>query len=144
MNRPPRPPQEHVLGAGLWQRVVRLGVLVTVASLAAGLWAREAGRPWQSVLFLSLLAAQLGVVTGLRDRLRTRENPFLPVAVAASAALGLAAVHVPLLRTYLATVPLDGTETAVAAAVGLVGFAGARAESASRRRSARAAARTPT
>ncbi|MEV4611594.1 cation-translocating P-type ATPase [Kitasatospora sp. NPDC049258] len=72
MSRPPRPPHEHVLGAGLWQHVLMLGAVVTAASLAAGIWAHETGRPWQSVLFVALLAAQLGVVLGLRDRLFTR------------------------------------------------------------------------
>ncbi|TQK49993.1 Ca2+-transporting ATPase [Streptomyces sp. SLBN-118] len=126
MHRPPRPPQQHVLGHGLWQRVLFLAAMVTMASLAAGLSAHAVDAAWQSVLFLSLLAAQLGVVMGLRDRLFTRENLFLPAAVLASAGLAVAALYVPFLRSVLETDPLGGTEVAAAAAVGLAGFAAAR------------------
>ncbi|WP_405960119.1 cation-translocating P-type ATPase [Streptomyces sp. NBC_00024] len=126
MRRPPRPPHEHVLGDGLWQRMLFLGVVVTAGSLTAGLVARSLDLPWQSVLFLSLLVAQLGVVLGLRDRLLTRANLFLPAAVAASAGLAAAALYVPFLRSVLSTVALGWTEIALAAAAGGLGFLAAR------------------
>lgn len=78
MNRPPRPPGQHILGAGAWQRLLLLAVVVTASCLAAALTARAWDLPWQSVLFLALLAGQLGVVLGLRSRLLTKENLFLP------------------------------------------------------------------
>ncbi|MFE3493121.1 cation-translocating P-type ATPase [Streptomyces sp. NPDC059175] len=126
MLRPPRPPQQHVLGHGLWQRVLFLGVVVTASCLAAGLAAQSVGAPWQSVLFLSLLTAQLGVVLGLRGRLFTADNPFLPLSVIASAALGAAALYAPFLRSVLETEPLDWAGCGAAAVVGLIGFAAAR------------------
>ncbi|WP_313896498.1 HAD-IC family P-type ATPase [Streptomyces sp. GC420] len=126
MNRPPRPPQEHVLGAGLWNRVLALGALVTAVSLVAGVWADRRGGPWQSILFLSLLAAQLGICLGLRERLWSRENPYLPAAVAASAVLGLAAVYVPALRTMLDTEPLSGRELLPALLAALIGLVAGR------------------
>lgn len=128
MRRPPRPPGQHVLGAGLWQRVLRLGTLVTAASLAAGLWVRHAGQPWQTTLFLALLAAQLGVVLGLRERLFTRENPFLPAAVLASVGLGAAALYVPFLQTVLHTSPPSWPGLTAALAAAVAGFCAARAE----------------
>ncbi|MFJ4670533.1 cation-translocating P-type ATPase [Kitasatospora purpeofusca] len=126
MRRPPRSPHEHVLGAGLWQGVLALGAVVTAVSLAAALWAEAAGRPWQSVLFLTLLAAQLGVVLGLRERLFTRANPFLPAAVLASAGLAVAALYLPLLQDVLLTVPLSWADIGAAAAAGAVAFGAAR------------------
>ena len=33
MNRPPRPPAESVLGAGLWQRILRVGLVVAAVTL---------------------------------------------------------------------------------------------------------------
>jgi Ca2+-transporting ATPase len=127
MDRPPRPPQQHVLGAGLWHRVLLFGTLITAASLGVGAWAeRRGGLPWQTMLFLTLLAAQLGVCLGLRDRWRTRENPFLPAAVAASAALGLAAVYVPALRTLLHTESLTGWELLPSLAAAALGLAAGR------------------
>ncbi|WP_078592042.1 cation-translocating P-type ATPase [Streptomyces megasporus] len=129
MRRPPRPPDQHVLGDGLWLRIVRLAGVVTAASLAAAVWAEASGQPWQTTLFLSLLAAQLGVVLGLRERLLTRENPFLPVAVLGAVGLGALTVVVPLLRGVLRTEPIGVAAVAVVVAVGVVGFAWARFES---------------
>ncbi|MFF4650721.1 cation-translocating P-type ATPase [Streptomyces sp. NPDC001380] len=139
MRRPPRPPEQHVLGDGLWAGVLELGVLVTAVGLGAGLWVRHGGGPWQTTLFLALLAAQLGVCAGLRERWRTRENPYLPLALAASAGLGLAAVYVPALRAVLETVPLGGAELLAAAAAGVAAAAAARLV---RRRARRRDART--
>ncbi|WP_329320642.1 cation-translocating P-type ATPase [Streptomyces sp. NBC_01262] len=129
MRRPPRPPRQHVLGDGLWQRVLRLAALVTAASLAAGLWMRHSGQPWQTTLFLALLVAQLGVVLGLRERLFTRENPFLPAAVLASVALGAAAVYLPFLQTVLKTSPPSWAGLTAALGAGAAGFCAARVES---------------
>ncbi|MEU9076978.1 cation-translocating P-type ATPase [Kitasatospora sp. NPDC048538] len=126
MSRPPRPPHQHILGAGVWQRVLLLGLVVAAAALGAAVWARDGGRPWQSVLFLALLAAQLGTVLGLRERLLTRANPFLPASVLASAALGAAALYVPFLRDVLGTQPLSWSDLAAPAVAGLAGLAAAR------------------
>ncbi|MFB7616812.1 cation-translocating P-type ATPase [Kitasatospora sp. NPDC056181] len=126
MRRPPRSPHEHVLGAGLWEGVLALGATVTAVSLAVALWAEAAGRPWQSVLFLALLAAQLGVVLGLRERLFTRANPFLPAAVLASAGLAVAALYLPLLQDVLQTVPLSWADIGAAGTAGLAAFGAAR------------------
>ncbi|MGQ4379744.1 cation-translocating P-type ATPase, partial [Streptomyces sp. SAS_267] len=128
MRQPPKPPQQHILGDGLWQRVLRLSLLVTATSLTASLWVRHSGGPWQTVLFLALLAAQLGVSLGLRERLFTRRNLYLPAAVAVAAGLGMAAVYVPFLADILETSRPTGTGLALAAVAGLVGFAAARTE----------------
>lgn len=129
MRRAPRPPQQHVLGDGLWQRVLRLSVLVTAASLAASLWVRHSGGPWQTALFIALLAAQLGVALGLRERLFTRQNLFLPAAVLTAAGLGAAALYVPFLADLLDTSSPSWTGIALAAAAGLMSFGAARTES---------------
>lgn len=126
MRRPPRPPDQHILGGGAWQRLLLLAAVVTTATLGAGLAARALDLPWQSVLFLALLAAQLGVVLGLRARLLTRENPFLPLSVLASALLAVAALYVPFLRTVLETEPLGWAGIALAAVCAPAGFLAAR------------------
>ncbi|MER5642291.1 cation-transporting P-type ATPase [Kitasatospora sp. NPDC002227] len=118
MRRPPRPPQQQVLGDGLWQRVLLLGVVVTAGSLGTALWARHAGAPWQTVLFLALLAAQLGVCVGLREQWPLRRHLFLPLAVLASGLLGAAALYLPPLRELLHTVPLTWGELLPVLAVG--------------------------
>ncbi|WP_306326916.1 HAD-IC family P-type ATPase [Streptomyces venezuelae] len=126
MRRPPRPPEQHILGAGAWQRLLLLAAVVTAATLGAALAARALDLPWQSVLFLALLAAQLGVVLGLRARLLTRKNPFLPLSVLASALLAAAALYVPFLSSVLETEPLGWAGIGLAAAAAPAGFLAAR------------------
>ncbi|MCM2422753.1 cation-translocating P-type ATPase C-terminal domain-containing protein [Streptomyces sp. RKAG293] len=89
--------------------------------------------PWQTTLFLALLIAQLGVVLGLRERLFTRENPFLPAAVLASVALGAAALYLPFLQTVLQTSPPSWSGLTAAVAAGLAGLCAARVENRSAR-----------
>ncbi|MFC7512319.1 cation transporting ATPase C-terminal domain-containing protein [Streptomyces thermocarboxydus] len=59
MRRPPRPPEESVLGAGLWPRVLLLGAFIAVVTLVVGVWAKETDRPWQTMIFLVLGATQM-------------------------------------------------------------------------------------
>ncbi|MEE1816726.1 HAD-IC family P-type ATPase [Streptomyces sp. SP18ES09] len=126
MRRPPRPPDQHILGDGAWQRLLLLAAAVTAAALGAGLVAHALGPAWQSVLFLALLAAQLGVVLGLRDRLLTRRNPFLPLAVLLSALLAAAALYVPFLSSVLDTEALDPIGAGIGVACAPIGFLVAR------------------
>ena len=128
MDRPPRPPQESVLGAGLWQRVARLGTVVTLVCLLLATAAAQAGREWQTMLFLTLAVTQLGVALGSRARPGSRENPSLLFAVAGALALQLAGIYAPGLSDVLGTVALPPIDLAVAA-VGLpVGYLAMRVE----------------
>ena len=60
MRRPPRPPAESVLGAGLWQRILRVGVVIAAVTLGVAVWADTTGRPWQTMAFFALGTTQLG------------------------------------------------------------------------------------
>ncbi|AJE83623.1 ATPase P-type (transporting), HAD superfamily, subfamily IC [Streptomyces albus] len=123
MRRPPRPPEESVLGAGLWRRVLFMGAFISVVTLVVGAWARETGRPWQSMLFLVLGATQLGVALGSRARPGSLANPFLLIAVGAALGLQVAGVYLPPLRELLGTEPLAATDLLVACAVSGLGYA---------------------
>lgn len=122
MRQRPRPPEQSVLAAGLWPRLLTMGVLLATVTLLAGVWARESGRPWQSVVFLVLGVSQLGVALGSRARPGTLANPFLLVAVTAALGLQAAGVYLPPLRTLLGTDPLSLVELAVACALSCLGY----------------------
>lgn len=66
------------------------------------------------------------VALGLRPRLLSRDNSFLPLAVGASVGLVLAGVYLPWLRDLLDTVPLAGVDAALAVGTGLVGCLAAK------------------
>lgn len=58
MDRPARSPAQSIMGAGLWQRVLRIAAVLTAVTLGAAVWAHHTGRPWQSMAFFALGAAQ--------------------------------------------------------------------------------------
>ncbi|MGY1577798.1 cation-translocating P-type ATPase [Streptomyces sp. MN13] len=121
MRHPPRPPEESVLGAGLWLRILFMGTFIATVTLAVGIWAQETGRPWQSMVFLVLGATQLGVALGSRARPGSLANPFLLVAVGVALGLQAAGVYLPSLRELLGTEPLPPTDLAIACALSGLG-----------------------
>jgi Ca2+-transporting ATPase len=119
MRRPPRSPQASILGGGLIRAVLVAGGLIAAVSLAAGVTAHQLGRPWQSVVFVVLGLAQLGVALAVRAPREpgSRRNLALLAAVALSAVLQLAGVLLPPLRELLGTESLATVELLGCAAV---------------------------
>ena len=126
MTRPPRPPAESVLGAGLWQRILRVGLVVAAVTLGIALWGHATGRPWQSMAFFALGTTQLAVALGSRARPGTLANPMLPAAIAAALALQFAGLYLPFLRELLHTEPLTGLDLAVVFLASTLGYAAVR------------------
>jgi Ca2+-transporting ATPase len=126
MRRPPRPPAESVLGAGLWQRILRVGVVITAVTVVTALWAHSTGRPWQTIAFFALGATQLAVALGSRARPGTWANPLLLVAVAGAFALQLAGVYLPPLRDLLGTQPLSLLDLLIVGAAATLGYVAIR------------------
>ena len=125
MNRPPRPPDESVLGAGLTRAVLWTGLMLTVTVLTAGVAAHALGGASQSVVFVVLGLGQLGVAIAVRARRMPGgdRNRSLLAAVALSAVLQVAGVLVAPLRELLGTAPLTAAQllgcVAVASVPGL-------------------------
>ncbi len=119
MSRQPRSPQESILGAGLAGSVLIGGTFIAGCVLGAAVVAARAGAPWQSIAFVVLGLAQLGVALAVRaPRQRGGPgNPGLAAAVALSGVLQLAAVVWSPLRGLLGTDPLTGGQLAACAAV---------------------------
>jgi Ca2+-transporting ATPase len=114
LRRLPRSPQESVLGDGLLGSVLLGGLCVATVVLTAGTTARLLDRPWQSVMFVVLGLAQLGVALAVRAVAvpGTPRNWSLLAAVAVSGLLQIAGVLLVPLQTLLGTVPLTVTELA--------------------------------
>jgi Ca2+-transporting ATPase len=122
MRRPPRSPAESVLGNGLATVIGLTGSLIGAVTLISGLVAHARGWPWQSVLFLTLGLAQLGVALAVRARRTATEpaNNALWLAVAVSAVLQVAGVLVAPLRELLGTEWLTGWQLLACVAVAAV------------------------
>ena len=126
MTRPPRPPAESVLGAGLWQRILRVGLVISAVTIGVAVWADQTGRPWQSLAYFTLGATQLAVAIGSRARPGTRTNPMLLVAVAGCFVLQIAGLYVPILQTFLHTQPVAPADLAIATTLACLGYAAIR------------------
>ena len=122
MQRRPRSPDEQVLGAGLWQRIAWTGTLIAAVTLAAALWARSIGAPWQTMTYVVLGLAQLGVAIALRrPRPRgERRLRFLDVAVAGALVSQVGPLFIPPLRELLGLHALSAAELVVAAAFAIL------------------------
>ncbi|MEU8233183.1 cation-transporting P-type ATPase [Actinoplanes sp. NPDC048967] len=122
LRRRPRSPQESVLGDGLLRSVLLGGLCVAAVVLAAGVTAHQLDRPWQSVMFVVLGLAQLGVALAVRATPGpgTKRNWSLLGAVAASAVLQIAGVLLAPLQSLLGTESLTLAELSACAAVSLV------------------------
>ncbi len=132
MRTGPRSPQEFVLGGGLWPRIAWTGTVIAAITLAVGAWAQATGRPWQSLVFLTLGLAQLGVALALRRPGGGGRFRFLDIAVAASLLLQVAGVFLAPLRVLLGTDPVTLADlaavTVLAALPGLAVLAAKRWE----------------
>jgi P-type Ca2+ transporter type 2C len=122
LRRPPRSPQESVLGDGLLRSVLIGGSFIAAVVLAAGAVAHRADRPWQSVVFVVLGLAQLGVALAVRARADagTARNWSLIGAVALSGVLQVTGVLYGPLQTLLGTEPLGVSELLACAAVAVL------------------------
>jgi P-type Ca2+ transporter type 2C len=126
MRRPPRPPAESVLGARLWQRILRVGIAIAAVTLSVAIWGHATGRPWQSMALFALGTTQLAVALASRARPRTWANPMLLVAVAGALLLQFAALYLPPLQDLLGTKPLTPLDLAVVFVLSTIGYAALR------------------
>jgi Ca2+-transporting ATPase len=122
LRRAPRSPQESVLGDGLLRSVLLGGLCIATVVLGAGVLARQLDRPWQSIVFMVLGLAQLGVALAVRARPDpgTPHNWALLGAVALSGALQVCGVLLAPLQELLGTRPLTVAELLACAAVAAV------------------------
>jgi Ca2+-transporting ATPase len=126
MRRPPRPPAESVFGAGLWQRIIRVGIVIAAVCLGVALWGHATGRPWQTMAFFALGTTQLAAALGSRARPGTLANPALLWAVAGALGLQFAGIYLPVLNDLLKTRPLTALDLLVVFALSGLGYAAIR------------------
>jgi Ca2+-transporting ATPase len=117
MRRPPRDPRAAMLSRTFLSSVTGYAMLITAATLAAYVWALDAGLPHATtVAFMTLALAQtfhLGNARSGRHVLspgRALANPYAIAAVAVSGLLQLVAIYVGPIAAALGVVPLSARE----------------------------------
>ncbi|HEX9079444.1 MAG TPA: HAD-IC family P-type ATPase, partial [Desulfuromonadaceae bacterium] len=131
MQRPPVPSTARIFDRPTLWRVALTGLVIgaTAISVAWYFWRYQhlhPGENWQTVLFTSLAAAQVGQAMGLRSfrhsfrRMGLFTNPVLMAMVVCVVLLQGAAVYLPVLHPWFRTVPLFGHGLAAALVPGVV------------------------
>ncbi|MFQ6057709.1 MAG: cation-translocating P-type ATPase [Anaerolineae bacterium] len=135
MRRPPYHPQENIFGRGMGQHILRVGLLIGLASLGMGFWAWRSAHPtWQTMVFTTLTLSQMGHALAIRsgrDSLFTiglLSNKALLGAVLLTLILQLAVVYVPFLQGFFRTVALGPMELAISLTLSTVVFWGVELE----------------
>jgi Ca2+-transporting ATPase len=134
MRRPPRPRDESILGDGLWQQAVRVGLLMAAVTLGVQALAIAAGWAWQTMVFTTLALLQLGNAVAVRSttdsalHLGIRSNLPLAIAVVSGITLQLALVYVVPLHGLFETETLGVMELLVVLAASTAGFAAVELE----------------
>jgi P-type Ca2+ transporter type 2C len=119
MSRPPRPRSESILAAGLWRQALWVGLLMAAVVLAVQALAIAVGWHWQTMVFTTLAALQLGNAVAVRSErlsafsLGIRTNLPLALAVGGSLVVQLALVYVPALQPIFVTETLGLPELVV-------------------------------
>jgi Ca2+-transporting ATPase len=130
MKRPPFHPQESIFSRGLGLEIIWIGSLVAVVSLGVGFWSwqMDPAGPWQTMIFTTLVLAQMGNVLAIRSNRESLfqiglwSNKFLLGAILLSIVLQLIIVYVPLFQGIFATEPLSGLDLLICLLAGVVVF----------------------
>jgi Ca2+-transporting ATPase len=142
MRRSPRPQTETILGRGLWQSALWVGLLMGAVTLGVQAAALASGWHWQTMAFSALVLLQLGNALAVRSerqsffQLGWRTNVALSAAVAATLLIQLAIVYVSPLQPIFATQSLSPMELGVVLAASTLVFAAIEVEKWAGRRAA--------
>jgi Ca2+-transporting ATPase len=126
MRRPPRHPEEGVLGGGLGTACLALSALLATTALAASQLLADDDRQARTVVFVTLTLQQLMVALALRSTRRPartmgwRGNPLLLWAVGVNVVLLLASLYLPGVNEVLETTPLSAGTLAGCVATALL------------------------
>jgi len=129
MRRPPYSSKESIFGRGMTYWILGLGVAMSIVSVAVGWWSFSTGDPaWQTVLFTTLIFAQLAVALEARAeeeslfRIGLSSNRPMLLAIGLTVLLQLGVVYTSFGQSVFSTQPLTTADfgVAVGAAVALL------------------------
>jgi Ca2+-transporting ATPase len=143
MQQPPRDPKASILGDGLWQHAIWVGLLMAGIVLGLQAWSYHGGaseESWRTVVFTALAFLQLShalVVRSEREsifRLGFGSNRPLLIVLIGSVLVQLALVYVPALQPIFETTALTPMELGLVLLVTPVPFVAVEIEKLVRRR----------
>jgi Ca2+-transporting ATPase len=127
MKRPPYSSSESIFGRGMVQFILFAGIVMSIVAIAAGfLFWREGNPRWQTILFTTLIFAQLGLALEVRAEKNSLihiglfSNPYMIGAIALTVVLQLLVIYVPFLQNIFNTDALIAAELLVAVGFSLL------------------------
>jgi len=129
MKRPPRPVNDSLFSDGVGYHIIWVGILMAAVTIGTQAAAIALGsQNWQTMVFTVLSVSQLGHVLAVRSEktFLYRQGIFsnLPLisAVAATIALQLSVIYLPIMNDLFKTRPLSAAELGVALALSAIVF----------------------
>ncbi len=143
MQQPPRDPSASILGGGLWQHAIWVGLLMAGIVLGLQAFSYHSGaseETWRTIVFTSLAFLQLShalVVRSERESILTlglRSNMVLLTVLVVTGVIQMALIYVPALQPIFETTALSAGELALVLLVTPVPFIAVEIEKWFRRR----------
>ena len=129
MRRPPRAPNESILGGGIARQIIWVGALIGAVALGLGYFEWRMGNPdWQAMMFTTLALLQVGQALAIRSTheslltIGLTTNRVLLGMVVAVIVLQMMVVYVPFLQELLDTGTLSITEIGLCLVAGSAVF----------------------
>jgi Ca2+-transporting ATPase len=117
MKRPPYSSSESIFGLGMVQFIIFAGIVMSLVAILAGfLFWREGNPRWQTILFTTLIFAQLGLALEVRSEKNSLlyiglfSNRYMLAAIALTILLQLLVIYVPFLQGIFSTTALPPVE----------------------------------
>ncbi len=115
MERSPFNPKESIFSRGLGSQIIWIGILLGIVSLGVGMiyWLNDPNGPWQTMIFTTLVLAQMGNALATRSsrdslfRIGLFSNRLMVGAVMLGLVLQLLLIYVPVFQTVFKTQPLS-------------------------------------
>ncbi len=130
MKRPPWNPKESIFSRGMGGRIIWIGILMGLISLALGYvyWLDDPNGVWQTMVFTTLVLAQMGNALAIRSNTESAftiglfSNRLMVIAIATTFILQLVLIYVPFFQRFFYTKPLSARDLTVALVVSLIVF----------------------
>lgn len=115
MERSPFNPKESIFSRGLGSQIIWIGILLGIVSLGVGIiyWLNDPNGPWQTMIFTTLVLAQMGNALATRSnrdslfRIGLFSNRLMVGAVMLGFVLQLLLIYVPVFQSVFKTQPLS-------------------------------------
>jgi len=137
MRRPPREPARPILTWNTGAHILWVGLLMAVLALWVGgsqygifgstlLNSFSHSDSWRTMLFTTLVFAQLTLALGERSRrssliqIGLLSNRYMLIAVVFTVCLQVAVIYLPLLQGFFSTVPLSAAQIGICFALSLI------------------------